>query len=205
MTNEQKLAKIRAAFDDCAKGLGAVALSVKDREISESVAAERRAKFLEDAVKTIGQIIADQDVLPDVTSCDFDKNLILVVDDDPDILKMIPIMLQADLPGVNFVGARDGVAALEVFKGCKLKPALIILDMMLPKMAGFLVYDKIRRLYKKPLPRVLMITGNMGQRHRTYAQELGIDDFMNKPFRAAALVTRVQALMHKVIADLEPK
>lgn len=134
----------------------------------------------------------------------FGKNRILVVDDDRYILELIPAMLQSDLPGAVFMGARDGEEALLVFEQSKPKPGIIILDMMLPKRSGFLVYDRIRQFHKPPFPLVIMITGNMANRHREYARQVGINEYLTKPFRKEQLLAAVQRLRTK-IETVEPK
>ncbi|MFQ5412593.1 MAG: response regulator, partial [Phycisphaerae bacterium] len=71
------------------------------------------------------------------------------------------------------------------------EPDLIVLDMMLPRKSGFLVMERIRHRRKKDktnLPYVIMVTGNPGQRHKQYAQTLGVDEYLNKPFRMDRLV-----------------
>ena len=60
-------------------------------------------------------------------------------------------------------------------------PDLVILDMMMPKRSGFLVLEKLRRTRPVPL-RVIMITANEGSRHKAYAEMLGVDDYIRKPF-----------------------
>jgi DNA-binding response OmpR family regulator len=73
---------------------------------------------------------------------------------------------------------------------------LVVLDMMLPKRSGFLVMENIKRGKKKAdPPRVIMITGNQGARHKTYAETLGVDIYLNKPFRMEKLVDSVKKLL----------
>ena len=60
-------------------------------------------------------------------------------------------------------------------------PDLVILDMMMPKRSGFLVLEKLRRT--RPVPvRIIMVTANEGSRHKAYAETLGVDDYIRKPF-----------------------
>jgi DNA-binding response OmpR family regulator len=72
-------------------------------------------------------------------------------------------------------------------------PDLVILDMMLPKRSGFLVLERIRK--SKPKPKVIMITGNLGSRHKTYAESQGVDDYINKPFRMDRLMASIEKLL----------
>jgi DNA-binding response OmpR family regulator len=117
---------------------------------------------------------------------------ILLVDDDRDILAAIQAGL-ADL-GPQIVTASDGNTAIE--KADSEKPDLVILDMMLPKRSGFLVMEKLKKGKKRTdPPRVIMITGNLGSRHKTYAESLGVDAYLNKPFRMERLLEAVKKLL----------
>ena len=73
-------------------------------------------------------------------------------------------------------------------------PDLVILDMMMPKRSGFLVLEKLRRTRETPL-RVIMITANEGSRHKAYAEMLGVDDYIRKPFAMDRLVDAVERLL----------
>lgn len=117
---------------------------------------------------------------------------ILLVDDDPDIRAAIQAALE-DL-GPEVVVAADGNEALTQAEATN--PDLVVLDMMLPKRSGFLVMEKLRR-GKQPSdpPRVIMITGNQGMRHKVYAKSLGVDLYMNKPFPIDRLVESVKKLL----------
>jgi DNA-binding response OmpR family regulator len=115
---------------------------------------------------------------------------ILVVDDDPDIITAITTSL-ADT-GATVETAGDGNRAVE--KAEALKPNLVILDIMLPQKSGFLVLERLRQL-PGPKPRVIMITGNQGRRHKQYAEALGVDEYLNKPFRMDRLLEVTEKLL----------
>ena len=122
----------------------------------------------------------------------FPGKKILVVDDDRDILEALQTAL-AGL-GVEVFTASDGDLALTQAEAHK--PDLVVLDMMLPKRSGFLVMERLRRGKKKSEPpRIIMVTGNQGQRHKTYAQSMGVDDYMNKPFRMEKLLASVTKIL----------
>ncbi len=123
---------------------------------------------------------------------EFEGKTILVVDDDRDILAAIEGML-SDM-GAAVVTAGDGNAAL--IQAEEADPDVVVLDMMLPKRSGFLVMEKLKR-GKKPTdrPRVIMITGNQGIRHKSYAESLGVSAYLNKPFRMDKLVSTVEKLL----------
>jgi DNA-binding response OmpR family regulator len=77
-------------------------------------------------------------------------------------------------------------------------PDLLILDQMLPGRSGFLVMEKIRPMRKETgKPPVIMITANPGARHKLYAETLGVDMYLNKPFRMERLVTVAAELLSK--------
>jgi DNA-binding response OmpR family regulator len=122
----------------------------------------------------------------------FDGKRILVVDDDPDILTAITVGL--DDTGATIDTASDGSAA--VSKAEQTEPDLVILDIMLPQKSGFLVLEKLRQ--NKPRgegPKVIMITGNQGKRHKQYAESLGVDAYLHKPFRMDQLVEATERLL----------
>ena len=73
-------------------------------------------------------------------------------------------------------------------------PDLVILDMMMPKRSGFLVLEKLRRTRETPV-RVIMITANEGNRHKAYAEMLGVDDYIRKPFPMDRLIESVKRLI----------
>ena len=115
---------------------------------------------------------------------------ILIVDDDPEISESIRYALTAD--GYEVSVARDGnqgVAVLETKY-----PDLVILDMMMPKRSGFLVLERMRQNEMPPVP-VIMITANDGQRHRQYAETMGISDYILKPFTMDRLLGSVENLL----------
>ena len=116
---------------------------------------------------------------------------VLVVDDDADILAAIQTaMVDA---GAEVDTAADGNQA--VAKATEIDPDLIILDLMLPKRSGFLVAEKLKSgKGKGEKPRVIMITGNPGQRHRTFADRIGVDAYFTKPFRMDRLVESAEEL-----------
>ncbi len=119
---------------------------------------------------------------------------ILVVDDDPDIVMAISTVL-SDM-GATVDSAGDGNTAVSLAE--EKEPDLVILDIMLPQKSGFLVLERLRQ--KRPRsegPRIIMITGNEGRRHRQYAENLGVDGYITKPFR----MDRLREVTEKLLAD----
>ena len=115
---------------------------------------------------------------------------ILIVDDDPDIIESVRFPLEKK--GYTVLVARDGNQGLTMAE--KEAPDLVILDMMMPKRSGFLVLEKLRRTHAVPM-RVIMITANEGSRHKAYAEMLGVDDYIRKPFALDRLVSSVDKLL----------
>ncbi len=118
------------------------------------------------------------------------KKRILLVDDDREIVASLKIALEAQ--GYQILTAWDGNQALALVE--REDPDLVILDMMMPKRSGFLVLEKLRRT--RPVPvRIIMITANEGSRHKAYAEMLGVDDYVRKPFPMDRLIASVSRLL----------
>ena len=115
---------------------------------------------------------------------------VLLVDDDPEIIEALRFALENR--GYHVLIARDGNQGLAAAE--KEDPDLVILDMMMPKRSGFLVLEKLRRTHATPV-KVIMITANEGSRHKAYAEMLGVDDYIRKPFAMDKLVEAVQRLL----------
>lgn len=115
---------------------------------------------------------------------------VLIVDDDPEIIESIRFALTRE--GFEVSVARDGnqgVAYAETKH-----PDLVILDMMMPRRSGFLVLERLRQTTETPVP-VIMITANEGARHREYAEMLGVSDYIAKPFTMDRLLSSVSQLL----------
>jgi DNA-binding response OmpR family regulator len=115
---------------------------------------------------------------------------ILLIDDDREIVESMRIALEA--AGYEILVARDGNQGLAIAE--REDPDLLILDMMMPKRSGFLVLEKLRRT--RPVPvRIIMVTANEGSRHKAYAEKLGVDDYIRKPFAMDRLLDSVDRLL----------
>jgi DNA-binding response OmpR family regulator len=115
---------------------------------------------------------------------------VLLVDDDAEIVESMRTVLESR--GYEILVARDGNQGLVMAE--KEEPDLVVLDMMMPKRSGFLVLEKLRRGRSSPM-RVIMITANEGSRHKAYAEMLGVDDYIRKPFAMDRLLESVQRLL----------
>ncbi|MFH1802262.1 MAG: response regulator [archaeon] len=123
-------------------------------------------------------------------------NKVLLVDDDPDIVFAIQTALTDYVSQGRYevLTAGDGLNALDIFAGKR--PRVMVLDIMLPQMSGFLVMEKIRaEVPEEQRPRTIIITANEGRRHKQYALAMGVreEDYLTKPFELAQLVERVHA------------
>ncbi len=118
---------------------------------------------------------------------------VLLVDDDPDMIIALEAMLANT--GAVIEKAVDGNQAIEAAKS--FDPDLVVLDAMLPKRSGFLVLEKLKGAGKKrgSRPFVIMITGNEGKRHQVWAESLGVDGYLTKPFRMERLLDKIEGLL----------
>ena len=114
---------------------------------------------------------------------------VLIVDDDREIADSIKFALRGK--GYEVLLAGDGNEGLAMAE--KENPDLVILDMMMPKRSGFLVLEELRRSDANPIP-IIMITANEGNRHREYAEMLGVNEYIQKPFAMDRLLEVVDRL-----------
>jgi DNA-binding response OmpR family regulator len=125
------------------------------------------------------------------------SELILLVDDEPAILKLARMYLARE--GYRIQDAMDGEAALEAVN--RLKPALVVLDVMLPKLDGFEVCRRLRAENNDVA--ILMLTARDEDIDKIVGLELGADDYLTKPFNPRELVARVKAVLRR--GDHQPK
>jgi len=115
---------------------------------------------------------------------------ILIVDDDLELLSLISYALRQ--AGYITVEANDGAAGLEMFEAES--PALVILDVNLPRLSGLEVCRKIRDAGDTP---VMMLTVRNAEEDQVQALDLGADDYLTKPFSPRTLLARVRALLRR--------
>jgi two-component system response regulator RegX3 len=125
-----------------------------------------------------------------------DPQLILVVDDEPSYRDALSVALQRE--GFAVDTAADGVEALERFEASR--PALVLLDVMLPRMSGVDVCREIRTTSRTP---IIMVTAKNAEIDAVVGLEVGADDYVTKPFRLRELIARVRAALRRVPADGE--
>lgn len=116
---------------------------------------------------------------------------VLVIDDSPTIVMMLGRMLEQN--GYEVLEAGDAETGMEIARNSL--PHLVFLDIVLPGMNGF---EALRRLRRDPITRsipVIMISGNELATEQFYAQRIGADDFMKKPFSRAEVFLRIESLL----------
>lgn len=123
-------------------------------------------------------------------------NCILVVDDESRMRKLIKDFLAAK--GYSILEAEDGERALEVFEENKKKINLVILDVMMPKLDGWSVLRQIRQDSKVP---IIMLTARGEEQDELFGFELGVDEYISKPFSPKILVARVEAILKRTNQD----
>ena len=121
---------------------------------------------------------------------------ILVVDDESRMRKLLRDFLSAK--GYQILEAEDGEKAIEVFEENKNKIKLILLDVMMPKLDGWSVLRKIRQDSNVP---VIMLTARGEEQDELFGFELGVDEYISKPFSPKILVARVEAILKRVYGD----
>lgn len=121
-----------------------------------------------------------------------EKIKILVVDDESRMRKLIKDFLERE--GYAILEAGDGMQALDIFYENK-DVSLIILDVMMPRMDGWEVCKEVRRSSTVP---IVMLTARSEERDELKGFELGVDEYISKPFSPKILVARVNALLKRV-------
>jgi two-component system, OmpR family, alkaline phosphatase synthesis response regulator PhoP len=128
--------------------------------------------------------------------------LILLVDDEPDILKLGRLYLERE--GYRVEEARDGESALREVESRR--PALVVLDVMLPKLNGFEVCRRLRDAGRDVA--ILILTARDEDIDKIVGLELGADDYLTKPFNPRELVARAKAILRrssrKAPSDAQP-
>ena len=123
---------------------------------------------------------------------------ILVVDDESRMRKLIKdFLLQKNY---NIIEAENGEDALQKFEEYKEKIKLILLDVMMPKLDGWSVLRQIRQDSKVP---IIMLTARGEEQDELFGFELGVDEYISKPFSTKILVARVEAILKRVYSEDE--
>jgi DNA-binding response OmpR family regulator len=126
------------------------------------------------------------------------KVLILVVDDDIRMLRMMKRMLE--LESFQVLTANGGDEALKIFE--KEVPALVLLDIMMPDMDGYTVCRRIREFSQVP---IIMVTAKGEDKEKVEGLDIGADDYVTKPFSASELAARVRAVLRRMSNQDRPQ
>lgn len=120
------------------------------------------------------------------------KGKILVVDDSPVILRMLPMVLEQQ--GYDIATAVNGEEALRQIR--ELKPPLVFMDAMMPKKDGYETCQEARQdATLSHQPYIIMLTAGGHEADRERAEQVGVDEFMTKPFSPSKVVARVQKIL----------
>ena len=125
-----------------------------------------------------------------------DGTYILVVDDESRMRKLLKDFLS--IKGYHILEAEDGEKALDIFAENRNKIKLVLLDVMMPKLDGWSVLRKIRQESNLP---VIMLTARGEEQDELFGFELGVDEYISKPFSPKILVARVEAILKRVYGD----
>jgi len=123
---------------------------------------------------------------------------VLVVDDESRMRKLIKDFLMQK--NYNILEAEDGEKALQIYQEEKEKIKLILLDVMMPKLDGWSVLRQIRQESKVP---IVMLTARGEEQDELFGFELGVDEYIAKPFSPKILVARVEAIIKRVYSEEE--
>lgn len=118
------------------------------------------------------------------------KPLIVAADDDPQLLRLVTRNLQLD--GYEVVAAGDGQQALGRIE--EKLPDLVILDVMMPKLDGFAVCERVREFSAVP---IIIVTARGQDQDKIRGLDLGADDYLTKPFSVDELLARVRAVLRR--------
>ena len=119
------------------------------------------------------------------------KELVLLVDDEPNIIKLARLYLERE--GYTVIGEGDGESALECIK--RKHPSIMVLDIMLPKLDGWEVCRKLRSEGNQ-IP-IIMLSARDEDIDKILGLELGADDYLTKPFNPRELVARIKAILRR--------
>ena len=125
---------------------------------------------------------------------------VLIVDDESRMRKLVKdFLIQKDF---KVIEAENGEIAIKIFEENKEKIDLILLDVMMPRLDGWSVLRQIRQMSNVP---VIMLTARGEEQDELFGFELGVDEYISKPFSPKILVARVQALLNRTKTKKENK
>jgi DNA-binding response OmpR family regulator len=125
---------------------------------------------------------------------------VLVIDDERDLIELVRYNLEKE--GFDVISATDGDSGLNI--AVKHRPALIVLDLMMPGKDGLEVCRQLRGDPRTNRVPIIMLTAKATEADRVVGLELGADDYVTKPFSPRELVARVKAVLRRSAAQQEP-
>src|SRR5918996_1879437 len=123
---------------------------------------------------------------------------ILIADDEPAILQLNRLYLSRE--GYTVHAARDGQEALDLAR--RLKPDLIVLDLMMPRVDGWEVCRQLRK--DATTPPIIMLTAKDEDVDKVVGLEIGADDYVTKPFNPRELLARIKAILRRAGQGADP-
>ncbi|MDP6822466.1 MAG: response regulator transcription factor [Dehalococcoidia bacterium] len=121
---------------------------------------------------------------------------ILIVEDDPDTVRLVRLYLERD--GHSVIEAGDGIDGLQL--ALTRSPRLVVLDIMLPGMDGIAVCEKLRAESDVP---IIMLTARVDESDRLTGLDSGADDYVTKPFSPRELAARIRAVLRRAAPKLD--
>lgn len=118
------------------------------------------------------------------------KTMIVVADDDPQLLRLVTHNLEFE--GYEPIPAADGQQALEAIE--RRQPDLALLDVMMPKLDGFAVCERVREFSNVP---IIILTARGQDQDKVHGFDVGADDYLTKPFNVDELLARVRAVLRR--------
>ena len=173
-----------AGLEQASAGVSATGLSVE--RFIEPMLAEAESALSSAHVEGTPVVVYGSAPGPPRPSAD----TVLIVDDDPDVVQVIDARLKA--AGLHTMVAFDGQQALHQVETTA--PAVVVLELMLPKRSGFDVLARLREL-PEPRPRVVVVSSRSREEDVMRAFELGADDYLTKPFNPQELLARLGRLL----------
>ncbi|MFT6258242.1 MAG: signal transduction histidine kinase [Rickettsiales bacterium] len=165
--------------------------SIKEKVIED----DKISNLHKTARKSSGVILEDEDDIleniHDIDSAIKKDATILVVDDEPVMLKFVSSILQKD--GYDVLQAHDGQEGIDMAK--EHKPEIILFDLMLPKVNGLVACAELKRDVNLALTKIILLTAKTDEKSKITALENGADDFITKPFSSIEIKSRIANLL----------
>jgi len=127
------------------------------------------------------------------------QRTVLVIDDDSNVREVLQMALEDC--GYRVLCAPDGEVGIS--RALKEAPDLVIVDMMMPVVSGFVVLERLKQQHQFAVP-IIMLTGNESDQQRLYAEFLGVDVYLNKPVRRTHLLEAVSRFCPLPIEAIVP-